>query len=249
MNDHISKPLDPGKMIGILVKWIKPSRPTAVPASSWAEAPQIVEEFPDLPGVNVAAGVYRMGGSVTSYCAILEKFRNSQQNAVTEIHSAIAADDWSKAERLAHTLKGLAGTIGAERLQLKARELETGIRELGATKVELLLPTLGSELAALIAAIDRTLQARTEENSGIACSVPIDLEELSGLIRKASIQLKEFNSSVEGSIARIRNIVKDNPDLKKGLVTIERCVTNYDYEQGLIELTAWAKRLGISCDL
>ena len=249
MNDHIAKPIDPGNMIEILSKWITPARVAILPAATDTGATQNQEALPNLPGVKVAEGVRRMGGSVTSYCAILEKFRNGQQDSITEIRSAVATGDWVKAERLAHTLKGLAGTIGAERLRLKAKELENSIREFGATQVELLLPTVGSELATLIAAIDRALQSRTEEDTEAAVSGPVNLEELADLIRKTRVQLEEFDSNVEDSVAMMRKMAGGNPAMKKTLGSIERYVSKYDYEQALIELTAWAKRLGISCDV
>ena len=253
MNDHIAKPIDPGNLVEIISKWITPARVVILPAATSPESMQNREELPNLPGVKVAEGVRRMGGSVTSYCAILEKFRNGQQDFITEIRSAMAADDWAKAERLAHTLKGLSGTIGAERLQLKTKELENYIREFGATQVELLLPTVASELATLIAAIDRALQSRTEKDTekdtGTAATAPANLEELAVLVRKARMQLEEFNSDVEDSVAEMRKMIGGDAAMKKTLASIGRCVSEYNYEQGLIELTTWAKSLGISCDV
>ena len=130
---------------------------------------QSAETLPDLPGVNVAEGMRLMGHSVAGYCAILEEFHLDRQNTLTEIRSAIAENDWETAERLAHTLKGLLGTIGAEKLQDKTTELELALRGWDGKhieslrsieRIESLLPVVDAELTQLFAAIDRAIKLR-----------------------------------------------------------------------------------------
>jgi len=254
MNDHITKPLDPNQMLATLAKWITPSQPAAPPpdlkTKQSSEAAQGSDALPNLPGVRVDEGVRRMGGSVAGYCAILEKFRNGQRNTITEIRSTIAADDWKKTERLAHTLKGLLGTLGAEKLNDKAAELETAIRDRVSVQIESLLTVVDAELKKLLAAIDRAMQLRAEEkgeNAESAVSAaPVNMEELTSLIRQAKSQLEQFDSSVEDTVARIRQMTGGNAAMKQALVSVERCVSGYNYEQGLIELTACAKNMGVS---
>jgi len=255
MNDHITKPLDPNQMVATLAKWITPAQPAA-PTAPEPEAVQNPEAqgpetLPDLPGVRVAEGVRRMGDSVAGYCAILEKFRNGQQNTLAGINSAIAAEDWGKAERLAHTLKGLLGTLGAEKLQGKAAELETAIRGRVNARIESLLPVVDAELAQLSAAIDRALKLRAAEkmeNAEVAGTTgPVDMEELASLIRQAKSQLEQFDSSVENTVARMRQMVRGDAAMKQALASVERHVSGYEYEKGLAELTACAKSIGILC--
>ena len=191
-----------------------------------------------------------MGGSVKSYYAILEKFRNGQQNTLADIRSALAANDREKAERLAHTLKGLSGTLGAEKLQGHAAELETAIRGKANTRAEALLPAVDSELTRLLAAIDRALQLRVTEKKADAhvadTAGPVNIEELTSLIRQVKLQLEQFDSSVEETVARIRQIVSGDANMQKALVSIEKHVSGYEYERGLAELASYAKSIGIS---
>ncbi len=252
MNDHITKPLDPNQMIATLAKWITPTHPVALPSLHGAEVVQSPEVLPNLPGVRVAEGVRMMGGSVTAYFSILEKFRDGQQNTLAAIRSAIAADVWEDAERLAHTLKGLLGTLGAGKLQDKAAELEAAIRAKVNARIESLLPAVDAELVRLIGAIDHALLLRAAEkmeDAGAAdMTGPINMEELSSLIRKAKSQLEEFDSSVEDTVTRIRRMVGGDAAMKKALDSIGRCVSSYNYEQSLAELTDYAKSMGISCE-
>ena len=179
---------------------------------------------------------------------ILHKFRTGQQNIIAEIRAALAAKDQEKAERLAHTLKGLSGTLGAEVLQHKTTELENGIRDGKNARIELSLPIVEAEFNKLLTAIDIALQSRPMENGEEVAdtNVSINLEELAGLIRKAKVQLEEFDSSVEDSVAKIHRLVSSDAAMKKTLASIERRINSYDYEKGLVELTIWAKSLNIS---
>jgi polar amino acid transport system substrate-binding protein len=160
LNDHIGKPIDPDTLIAKLAKWIVPAQ-TAVtrtpPRSEEARAPDVP---PDIPGVNVGDSLRRLGGNITLYHRLLEQFRVDQQGVVTEIRSALIAGDRKKAERLAHTLKGLAGTIGAEMLQSRSRDLEASIRDELEAETDSLLAQTESALDALLANIDRAIQVR-----------------------------------------------------------------------------------------
>ncbi|MBI4938069.1 MAG: PAS domain S-box protein [Nitrosomonadales bacterium] len=247
INDYIAKPLDPEQMITTLARWVVPVR-RQVPGAAetgGVEATGGAEALPVLPGVRVGEAVRRMGGSVAGYCAVLERFRADQHNVTSEIRQALANQKRETAKRLAHTLKGLAGTLGAGRLQVRARELESAIAGEGNEQVELLLPAVETELASLLDAIEQALRAR-------ARNMPAepgpddqpDADELGALIRKAMLQLKEFDSSVEDSVARMRRIAGGRAGAKKALDSIARRVANYDYEKGLAELSEWGESMG-----
>jgi polar amino acid transport system substrate-binding protein len=222
---------------------------------------QSAETLPDLPNVNVAEGVRRMGDNVPCYCAILEKFYRGRQNTLAEIRSAIAENDWESAELLAHTLKGLLGTIGADKLMFKCAELKLAIKGWNGKqieslrsrdRVELLLSAIDPELAQLSADIDRALQLRAaEENAGAEVADTagsVDMKKLAGLIRQVKLQLEQYDSRVEDNVALIRQLVFGDDAMKQALAPIEMRVSGYDYEQALAELTACARSMGVSCE-
>ncbi len=252
MNDHITKPLDPNQMMATLAKWINPAQPTDLPSARRLAVAPSPEALPDLPGVRVAEGVLRMSGSVALYCAILKKFRNGQKNTLAEIRSAIAADDWKKAGRLTHTLKGLLGTLGAIKLNGKAAELEAAIHGKANVLIEPLLVAVDLELTQLFAAIDRALQlqAATKGADGEFADMtdPVNMAELTNLIHQVKLQLEQFDSNAGDTVARIRQIVSGDATMKKAIIGIERHVSGYDYERGLAELNACVKNFGISSE-
>ena len=164
ITDYIGKPIDPDRLVTTLAKWV---RPTRTPESTPGSAPVVPEAqksesetLPNLAGINVAETVRRMGGSVALYCALLDKFRVKERNTPAAIRETLAADDRSTAERLAHTLRGSAGTLGAKSLQDLAASLENCIRKAEFGEVDSLLGRIDQELATFIAGIDQALEAR-----------------------------------------------------------------------------------------
>jgi two-component system, sensor histidine kinase and response regulator len=165
ITDHIGKPIDPDRLVATLAKWVRPSRTTPAKVTESTTDSQVVqntapEQLPDMPGVNVAACVRRLGGNIALYRALLDKFRDNQGNFVTGFRQALAEEDRETAERLAHTLRGVAGTLGAAPLQDLAGLLENSVKKGESAEVDSLLPRVDKELATFIASIDQTLEAR-----------------------------------------------------------------------------------------
>ena len=129
MNDHVAKPIDVGELFGVLARWITVSEARRLQAVS---AENVVakqtEGLPDIPGVDTVVGLKRCGGNEKVYRKILNKFRDSQAAVPKQIRSALVAADHDTATRAAHTLKGVAGNIGAEPVQAAAKTVETHIQ-------------------------------------------------------------------------------------------------------------------------
>lgn len=160
ITDYIGKPIDPDRLVTTLAKWVRPTRTAGsiqVHHSLQNSAP---EPLPDLPGVNVAASVRRIGGNVVLYRSLLDKFRVNQGNFVGSFRQTLAAGDRNTAERQAHTLRGIAGTLGAETLQDLAASLESCIKKGESAEVDPLLARIDKELAAFISGIDQALETR-----------------------------------------------------------------------------------------
>ena len=171
MNDHIGKPIDPDRLVATLVKWIqpKPVSRAPVPAVAELDAPQPVAvaqtvaaapELPELPNVNVAEAVRRIGGKVSTYYSLLDRFQINERNTAAKIRDTLAAGDAKTAERLAHTLRGIAGTLGAVSLQNRAGALESSIKTGATEQIDPQLAEVETELTALMASIDAALAAR-----------------------------------------------------------------------------------------
>ncbi|WP_087016296.1 response regulator [Thaumasiovibrio subtropicus] len=126
MNDHIAKPLDIHQLYAKLSAYIAPSStiPATAPQKAQPSLSSMTNKLPDLPGIDVHAGIKRLGGNEAKYWKILENFLQSQSEFFQTIDDDIAAGDWETAQRLAHTLKGSSANLGAMKLNALAAQLE-----------------------------------------------------------------------------------------------------------------------------
>ena len=131
MDDHVSKPIDPEVLFRTLWKWVKKSAQEATGEEDASEieikipvAPYDTLDFPELDGINVAAGLKRLLGNKKSYRRILLKFRQDFENAAESIKNLVIEEKYDEAEILAHSIKGAGANIGAEGLQSTAAALE-----------------------------------------------------------------------------------------------------------------------------
>lgn len=82
-----------------------------------------------LIGFDVDGALARLGNMEELYVEVLGSFCDEQAETIPAVRAAIGGGDSDGAKRLVHTLKGLAGTIGATSLEASAVALEHGITE------------------------------------------------------------------------------------------------------------------------
>jgi len=163
MNDHVAKPIDPERLWQALRRWLPPPSGAAAAAPAPAEAakgdgadqPDAMADFADVAELDAAAGLKNVMGRHALYRDILRKFCAGQGDAALRLQAALAAGERDAAERIAHTLKGVAGTIGARAVQQAAHGVENAIRA-GADPA-----SVQNQAAALRAALERLLAALT----------------------------------------------------------------------------------------
>lgn len=126
MNDFIPKPIDPSLLWSALLKWIPP-RKEAAEGQSPPESPDVSFDLA-FDGIDTALGLRLLLDNRDLYLAILRKFLVNHGDTAVEIRHALDAGDLGTAGRLAHTMKGVAGNIGAMNLHSLSAELERGIR-------------------------------------------------------------------------------------------------------------------------
>jgi len=129
MNDHIAKPIEPEDLWQALLKWTRPRHGRMDALSSMPTTAVAADLPPDIEGLDMVNGLRRVLGKKPLYLSMLRKFAAGQKYALPEILRALEFKDMETAERLAHTLKGVSGNIGAAELQRLAGLLEHAIQE------------------------------------------------------------------------------------------------------------------------
>jgi CheY-like chemotaxis protein/HPt (histidine-containing phosphotransfer) domain-containing protein len=123
MNDYISKPFRVETLRQIIQRWLAPgataSADTPAPEAPPAAAAVDPEALERIRALGRAAGRDLLRQLVETF---------SSRPHLEELREAMAAGDRKSLELRAHSLKGSAGTLGAQRLADLCAELEHGAR-------------------------------------------------------------------------------------------------------------------------
>ncbi len=156
MNDHVAKPIDQRVLLGKLLQWTGPETP-----GKEGKAPQAGmtgHEFAGIDGLDAGLGLRQALGREALYRKLLSSFVKSQAEMPWRIEAALADSDWPRAEREAHTLKGVAAQIGALEIRTLAEQLEAAIRNREPQeKLDKTEATLAAALEQLIEAVSKRL--------------------------------------------------------------------------------------------
>ena len=151
MNDHILKPIKLQLLLSKLLQWIPPKKSkTTVPTNQPSELPP--KELPaNVPGLAIATALNRLNQNTSLYLRLLDVFQRNQSNTVEKMQELLAEPNLVEAARLAHTLKGIAGSLGAKGLETASRTAEAQLRE--GNVVPDSLATLEKELKQVLKAV------------------------------------------------------------------------------------------------
>jgi PAS domain S-box-containing protein len=155
MQDYITKPVEPEKLYATLARWIGQAVPPPLPAGA-----AVVADGPTLPGLSTvsgidsASGLRHVAGNVALYVQLLDRFRATQRDAGAQIRADYQARRLRQAAARAHTLRGVAGNIGARELQTLAQSVEEGLGLAAPDRGR-----LAGGVRALEAAVDATMES------------------------------------------------------------------------------------------
>jgi len=135
MDGYISKPINQDRLFELLWRLLKnrqPSRSTMMTGPSAVAQPAGVpaQGLPErIDGIEIAEALANLQLDPPVYRRILDNFCHNHRKAATEMQAALAAGDRQRLLLLAHTLKGSAANIGANRLKAAALALENAARD------------------------------------------------------------------------------------------------------------------------
>ena len=226
MNDHIAKPFDVDQLFRTLQRWIRVDHPQQEPAPA-AEGDA---GLPTIAGLQLEAARQRLGGDTALLYRLLRRFGETQADAITRIRQALQAGERETAMRSAHTLKGLAGTIGAPTLALAAAELEAQLRDRHEEEAAQLLPGLARELAALLERIARALAECAPAAQEPATT--IDPAALGAGLERLAALLRDDDGEAGRCLAELMPTLL-GLGLQEPAARLQQLVGRYEYEQAL----------------
>ena len=228
MNDHLAKPIDPEKLWSALLKWIKPRPPSPFPSSPRPERATPDVELPQaLAGIDITLGLTRVLGKRERYLSLLCKFLAGQRDAADTIRTALSVGERERAERLAHTAKGVAGNIGATRLQGYAAALEQGCRAQSPPEaLELLLLRFEAALKEVTADLEEKLP-----HDQHCETVAVDWVKLQSICDRLEELLREDDATAAELLEENSQLL--NSAFPEEFEQIEAAVNAFDFELAL----------------
>ena len=104
-----------------------------------------------IDGIDTEGALKRLGNKRERYEALLQKFADKQANTVFAVRAALASGDRASAEREVHSLRGAAGSLGANALAEAAAKAEQSLK--AGLEEEVVLQQLEVALDAVVQAI------------------------------------------------------------------------------------------------
>ena len=246
MNDHVAKPVNIKELFEVLGRWIDiPEQRRGLSASRVTPGNAPVEAVPAIDGIDSKDGLGRVGGNTQLYLKILKKFRSSQADAVARIQSAIDSQDYATAQREAHTLKGVAGSIGAAAVQQAAAQVEQQFNngEGGPGEaLQTLLLQLQRQLNPLISGLGNLDESKATATPGENPGV----NRVQELLVQLRALLENDDVDVEQPIDALKPLL-DGTAQEPLLARLMEYVDNYDFDDALSILDQLGSEIDKNC--
>jgi PAS domain S-box-containing protein len=227
MNEHIPKPINPTLLFETLLKWIPHG---GRDVSELGVAPKAGGRLiPELEGIDTQTGIERLGGNAEAYRKLLLKFAENQGDAMSQIKDAVDAGDSAAAVRLAHTLKGVGGSIGATALQSLSGKLESALKEDGSAIPLSLFESTEKELERILQLI-RGMDGGSGDEAGTGGGeIPEDIvERLTALLEL----LQGYDSSADDALNALLEKTAGTA-LGPALQRMKKPIGQYDFDSAM----------------
>ncbi|MBF0420742.1 MAG: response regulator [Magnetococcales bacterium] len=256
MNDYLTKPIHPDLLFDALVKWIpkrnrgiqpQPKRQQEVTAQSLLPS--------SLPGIHMQEALLRVNGNQQLLSKLLYTFARDYTGIHDKVRALLAEKEYPEVQRIVHTIKGIAGSLGAKDLNATAAAIENSLRN-GVTDISVeVIGHFEEALHVVLTGIASLSDTATSMNA-VAFdgeSAPAELANKLDLQRLA-LHFKDLEQALKGGYAtKATALVADLKEMLQGANTLElqrliELVDDFDFEESLGTLAILATSLNIPAE-
>ncbi|HEY6272225.1 MAG TPA: response regulator [Terriglobales bacterium] len=247
MNDHVSKPIDPDALFATLMRWVKPRHARSDGAA--VKPSRVADEVivPEIEGVDTAGGLKRVAGNKRLYRDLLSQFAGKQEDAGAQISVALESGDRRLAERIAHTVKGVAGNLGIKPIHSAAEKLEKAIRE-GDAAASARLGEFSSLLGPQVETIRLALRESTPVELEEKGKVEFNAEAAATAVARLRVLLEASDADAEEAFSRMQDAMAGRVEPTR-LSALGAAINDFDFEGALAKLHEIAKEYSLSLEM
>ncbi len=262
MQDFLAKPVQPDALFSSLARWLahkicptstdflsnqNASTALAIQEEREAYIPQTNNidqiDFSHLTQIDSALGLSLMMGKRDLYLKVLRRFLDGQAETTEQLQHALQANNDEQALLLVHTLKGLAGSIGAKQVQADSLQLEIALQlaqqdPTARTRCQNLCEQLVTSLQLLLTELRQQLPSDLPSSTNV-CLDPVTTDVDDKQVRQRLAHLAQLLSEFSGDCPQYfeENRAYFCQILDPNMVArIEQHIAQYAYDDALTVL-------------
>jgi PAS domain S-box-containing protein len=242
MTEHVGKPFDLNQLVELLLR--QTGRP-ALPANAFQAPPgdagmatQSIAQLALAAHVDLDAAINRLGGNRPVYLRMLSRFVGDLAAMPAQLQSKLESGKTQEAAVLMHTLKGLAGTLGATTLAAAAADAEKRLANpLDATPWRVVALGMTTAMAEATPGLSQLLQAL---NAPTAVAKPppqkaFDAPALNLALQALAVHLRNADMAATDAMTDIqRHFGTGCAELSgEPLASLDAAIQSLDFERAL----------------
>ena len=232
MSDYVSKPIDTAQLFSVIYRWLGECgnfTPTA--SESKIKEPALIDcteyAIEISLGIDVQTALKRLDNNHILYNQLLHDFADNYHSYTNEITMALDKEDYARADRLCHILKGAAGNISIASIYEFAKELEVALKLRAKSDIDRLINEIAQELNRITLKLkqiytckeDTVVKQEYSRSNAKIYELLLDLKEL---IDESSIDSERY-------LEPLRECFRESA-CSSQMQELDNQISNYDFE-------------------
>jgi two-component system, sensor histidine kinase and response regulator len=250
MNEHLTKPIDPDILFDTILtilgtggqKYLTGGSTATAHASGRRSAKKLTA------GIDMDSALRRVAGNSRLLRNLILDFTARHQNSAAEIGRMLEQGDRDGAQKLAHTLKGVAGNLSAVLLHDAATELDSALKSSQDRNFDPLLARLESEMESVAGAAAAVAGDSLSEPGKSSVPPSHRPAELRKKLVSLDTLLAANDMAAAELLAGLSSMVEAEQGAEEILQRTRRQIRELDYDSARQSVAELAKQLEIEVE-